>query len=80
MYLATMHTGHFEFRAVGASESEAIELMRQAWERHIEHTGGWDWEFMADGVAVDFLRLGDVFRDSNLIRSMNKPSPHWLDD
>jgi hypothetical protein len=80
MYLATMHTGHFEFRAVGNSESEAIELMREAWDRHTERDGGWPWEFMSDSVSVEFLRLGDVYRDSNLIRNMNKPSPHWLDD
>ena len=80
MYLATMHTGHFEFRAIGESEENARDLLRLAWERHTEDFGGWDWEFIEDCVSVDFLRLGDVYRDSNLIRNMNTPSPHWLDD
>ena len=78
MVLATMHTGHFEFIVLADTEENAIDLMKKAWDRHVEREGGWEWAFVESSVFVTFIRQGDILRDGTLIHSYDVPAPHWL--
>lgn len=78
MYLATLHTGHFEFVALGDTEENARALMEKAWKKHQKQfEAEWDWEFMSDSVGVTFIRVGDILRDGWLMHSYDLPAPHW---
>lgn len=69
MFVATMDSEHFEWMALGKTEKEALEALRQAWNRNqreaYKHYGGDMWlvetpnELMEYyGVWVEELKPG----------------------
>jgi hypothetical protein len=67
MYLARLNTPNFEFLTFGDTREDAFEMMRKAWNKHQKQTGAdWDWNFVSEDVAVDFVRIGDTFRNREL--------------
>lgn len=76
MYLAQLQTSNYQFLAVGHSQEHALELMRKAWERHVEGCENcYEWEFVKGDVDVRFTRSGDIWRDGTLIHSHDSSDP-----
>lgn len=68
VFVATLETRHFSFMAVGRTEAEAREAMRQGWDMHREELEGVDpFSVFEDGVNVTELRAGQCARDGSLI-------------
>lgn len=68
VFVAELATRSFSFLAVGRSESEAREAMRQGWEMHRQELEGVDpFSVFEDGVNVTELRPGECARDGSRI-------------
>jgi hypothetical protein len=75
MFLATLDTPNFGFVVLEDTKENALELMRQAWNKHQEQTDAqWDWERLEDSVFITFIRCGDVLRDTELMHSYDTPN------
>lgn len=64
MYLATMETRHFSFKAGGATESHARATIRAAWVAHCqEYPATMTADEAMDDVTVTYLPIGTALRD-----------------
>ncbi len=74
MYWATLETTNYRFTAFGFTPEDALETMRATWEEHARQTSAtWYWEDVADGVSVNFTRVGDGWRGNDLLINSNQP-------
>lgn len=74
MYWATLETRNFSFTAFGFTPEDALDTMRATWEEHARQTGAnWTWEDVAEDVAITFTRVGDGWRDFDLLTNTNQP-------
>lgn len=74
MIIAHLETRHFSFSAYGSTEEEARNLLRRAWDKHRQYSPEiWTWEELEleEDVWCQFVRLGDVYRDNQLLISGN---------
>ena len=63
--MATFETRNFEFQAFGASEDEAMTLMRKAWGQHVAESGADPTliDDCIDDVSMLTIRIGEAYRD-----------------
>lgn len=78
MYWANLETRNFSFNAFSDCEAEALELLREAWRLHREQSTHYDfwlyeWHDLEDSVGMQFVRVGDVLRDGEILISGNTP-------
>ena len=59
IYFAELVTRSFEFRSFGRTRDEAMNAMRDTWERHVERTGAGDtFAELVDDVAIFDVQIG----------------------
>ena len=71
--VATLHTSHFDFMAVGSTANEAKDALLAGWKRHRREYQGADPHFMTDAlidgdVRFTFLPMGGFARDGQVLR------------
>lgn len=65
VFVATAATGHFDFLAIGASRTEAIGALLDAWRAHTKQTGADPTYLTADDINVVDGQCGQAFRDGS---------------
>ena len=80
MYFAKLQTTNFEFLTFSYTETDCREMMKRAWMHHQKETGAtYSWNFVSEDVVVNFVRVGDTFRNGELIHGGNSaPSDVWV--
>lgn len=68
VYLASLDTRHFSFRAIGSTEAKALKALQRGWKRHmVQHKGNTPFAEFADDVEMSAIKLGECYRDREQI-------------